>query len=146
MSSIELHSLGLSQVFEIYVCYRLTKVRRLHSKSRGGFRRGSWGSVEPLLDTKFMRMFLYKFVFTINILTINILTPYSLPLMFFKSILLPVNVCKMAGWVANSADPDRFAASDLGLLCLLRHVCKVESINVSLIKSNPPQKWSWKCP
>ena len=39
-----------------------------------------------------------------------------------KSILLPVNVCKTAGCVANSEDPDQTphsAASDLGLHCLL---------------------------
>ena len=33
---------------------------------------------------------------------------------------------KIAGWVANSVDPDempRFVASHLGLYCLLRPVC-----------------------
>ena len=43
-----------------------------------------------------------------------------------KSILLPVNVCKIAGWEANSVDLDqtpRSAASDLGLHCLPRPVC-----------------------
>ena len=49
-----------------------------------------------------------------------------LVLLFNKSILPPVNVCKIAGLVANSVDPDqtpRSAASDLGLHCLLRPVC-----------------------
>ena len=48
------------------------------------------------------------------------------PLLFIlSSILLPIKVCKIAVWVANSVDPDqtpRCAASDLGLHCLLRSV------------------------
>ena len=48
-------------------------------------------------------------------------------LLYNKSILLhvPVNVGKIAWWVANSVDSDQTphsAASDLGLHCLLRHV------------------------
>ena len=67
--------------------------------------------------------------------------------MYFKnfniSFLIPVNVSKIAGWVANSADPGRTphsAASDQGLHSLLKPVCpntwwKYEYNN--LIKSNP---------
>ena len=43
--------------------------------------------------------------------------------LFNKFILLPVNVRKIAGWVANSVDPDQMlcsAVSDLGLHCLLQ--------------------------
>ena len=42
-----------------------------------------------------------------------------------NNILLPVNISKIAGRDTNIADPDqtpRSAASDLGLLCLLRHI------------------------
>ena len=42
------------------------------------------------------------------------------------SILLPVNVCIIAGGVANIVDSDQTpqnAASDLDLHCLLRRVC-----------------------
>ena len=42
-----------------------------------------------------------------------------------KSILLLVNICEIAGYVANSVDPyqtPRCAASDLGLHSLLRPV------------------------
>ena len=45
--------------------------------------------------------------------------------LFYKSILLSMNVCKIAVSVAISADPDqtpRSAAADLGLYCLLRSV------------------------
>ena len=52
------------------------------------------------------------------------LTCYLL-LLFRKSFLQPVNVCKIAGKVANRVDPDqmpRSAASDLDLHCLLRPV------------------------
>ena len=41
----------------------------------------------------------------------------TLIFLFNKSILLSLNVCKIAGWVANSVDPDqtpRSAASVLG--------------------------------
>ena len=42
------------------------------------------------------------------------------------SIWLPIVVSKIAGYVANSADPDQTpqkAASDQGLHCLLSAVC-----------------------
>ena len=42
-----------------------------------------------------------------------------------KSIYYPILCLKVAGWVANSADPDEmphYVASHLGLHCLLRHV------------------------
>ena len=48
---------------------------------------------------------------------------FYLILLFNKSILLSMNVCKVAGWVANSVDPDQMlhsAASDLGLHYLLK--------------------------
>ena len=51
---------------------------------------------------------------------------YSHPLLFNKSILLPLNVCRIAEWMANSVDPDktpRSAASDLSLHCLFMTVC-----------------------
>ena len=47
-------------------------------------------------------------------------------LLFNESIFLPVNVCKIAGWVVNSVDPDQMVhsvVSDLGLYSLLRPVC-----------------------
>ena len=76
-------------------------------------------------------------IFTLNI---HILTLYLI-LLFNKSILLPTNLCKIAGWVANSVDPDqtpRSAASDLGLHCLLRPACpKMLRKYDTLIKSNP---------
>ena len=67
-------------------------------------------------------------------------------LLFNKSILLPVNVCKIAGEVANSVDPDQMphsAPPDLHLNCLLRPVCpNVLSKYGKKIKSdslrNPP--------
>ena len=61
--------------------------------------------------------------------THNIYIPNILPCTFnkiHKSMLLPVNVSKIAGGVANGVDPDRMLhslASDLGLYCLLRPVC-----------------------
>ena len=58
-----------------------------------------------------------------------------------KSIQLPMNVYKIAGWVANSVEPDQMpqhAASDLGLHCLLRLVFpNMQSKYPNLIKSNP---------
>ena len=49
---------------------------------------------------------------------------YSHLILFFnKCILLLMNVCKIAGSVANIVDPDqtpRTAASEQGLHCLLR--------------------------
>ena len=47
-------------------------------------------------------------------------------LLFNRSILLPVCVCKIAECVANSVVPDqkpRSVASDLGLHCLIMPVC-----------------------
>ena len=45
------------------------------------------------------------------------------------TILLPVSVCKIAEWVANSVDPDQTpqnAASDLGLHYLLSLSVRIE--------------------
>ena len=51
-----------------------------------------------------------------------------------------MNVCKIAGWVANSVDPDqtpRSAASDQGLHSLLRPVfLNTKSKYGNVIKSN----------
>ena len=55
--------------------------------------------------------------FTLNVHTLAV----CLILLFNKSILLPVSVCKITEWVANSVDSDQ--TSDLGLHCLLRSVC-----------------------
>ena len=53
-----------------------------------------------------------------------------------------MNVCKIAGPVANSVAPDQMphsVASDLGLHCLLRPVFPTTSSKYStLIKFNPP--------
>ena len=69
-------------------------------------------------------------------------TPSSVHYTFLQQVhLLPVNVCKIAGRVANSVDSDqtpRSAASDLGLHCLLRPVFPNTSCKYgNLIKSNP---------
>ena len=64
--------------------------------------------------------------FRIPYFTLDSHTPYSfLILLFNKSILLSISVCKIAIRVANTVDPDqtsRSVASDLGLHCLLRPV------------------------
>ena len=66
-------------------------------------------------------------------------TLFLIPLLN-KSRLLPVNMCKIAGWVANRVDPDQMlhsAASDLGLHCLLRPICpNTKSKYGNMIKSN----------
>ena len=60
---------------------------------------------------------------------------------FNKTILLPIIVCKIVGWVANSVDPDQMphsVESNLVLHCLLRVVC--------LIVKNKYGNWSnWTC-
>ena len=62
-------------------------------------------------------------------LTQNIRTLNYLPCTFnkiYKSMLLPVNVYKIVGCVANSVDLDqtpRSVFSDLGIHCLFRPVC-----------------------
>ena len=47
--------------------------------------------------------------------------------LYYEQIQFTIRYClKIAGWVANSVDPDekpRSAASHLGLHCLLRPVC-----------------------
>ena len=54
-------------------------------------------------------------------------TPYHLCSKIWASTIhYPMLCLKIAGWVANSVDPDetpRSAASHLGLYCLLRPVC-----------------------
>ena len=52
-------------------------------------------------------------------------------LVFNKPILVPVNVCKVAGWVANIVDPDqtpRSVTSDLDLHPVFAQVCLSEYI------------------
>ena len=75
----------------------------------------------------------------------SVFTP--LLFLFNKSISLPMNVSKTAGWVSNSVDLDqtpRSAAPDLGLHCLLRPVYpNNESKYGNLTILNPPQKASW---
>ena len=65
----------------------------------------------------------------------------KLVFLFSKSILLPVDVCKIASRVANSADPDkipRSTASDLGLHYMLRPVFpNMKSKYGYLLKLNP---------
>ena len=62
---------------------------------------------------------------TVNTLYMH--NPHSIPYppRWQQIFLLPMNVCKIAGWVANSVGLDqtpRSAASDQGLHCLLRPV------------------------
>ena len=71
-------------------------------------------------------------------------TPSFLLLLLNKSILLPADVCKIAGWVANSIDPDqlpRSGMSDLDLYCLLRSICPNmwNKYGNMIIKSNPSE-------
>ena len=75
--------------------------------------------------------FLFFFFFFFTNLGYGIYPNYSHPLLFIillfnKSTLLPVNVCKIVGLVANSVDLDQTPCSatyDLGLHCLRRPVC-----------------------
>ena len=63
-----------------------------------------------------------------------------------KSMLLLVNASNIAGWVANSIDPNqtpRSAAFDLDLHCLLRIVFPILVNYGSLIKSKPSNKELW---
>ena len=57
----------------------------------------------------------------------DISTPYHICSYIWTSTIHYLMLClKIAGWVANSVDPDetpRSAASHLGLYCLLRPVC-----------------------
>ena len=73
--------------------------------------------------------------FTLNIRTpyriypkyLDTLTPYHIcSKIWTRTIYYPILCLKIAGWVANSVDPDEMlhsAASHLGLHCLLRPVC-----------------------
>ena len=61
-------------------------------------------------------------LFTLNIHTLAL----YLILLFSKSILLPVSMCKIAECVVNSVDRDQMphsVVSDLGRHCLLWSVC-----------------------
>ena len=69
------------------------------------------------------------FIQNITVFTLSIGTSYILTMLFLKfgKIHLITFWCvrNIAGWVANSVDPDQMqhsVASDLGLHCLLRHV------------------------
>ena len=67
------------------------------------------------------------------------LTPYLI-LFFSKSILLHMNVCKIAEWQANSVYTDQMlqnVASDQGLHCLLWPLFLNTQKYGNLIKSNP---------
>ena len=93
----------------------------------GRFRGGSQGSVEPPPPVDSWKI-LDKFdKFGISYLPIIFtLRTFYLILLFNKSILLPLNMYKIVGSVANIVDPDQMpqnVASDLGLHCLLRPVC-----------------------
>ena len=75
-------------------------------------------------DTILLRMHQHITVFTLNIWTPILITIFVLR--FDQVHFTPADVSRTPGWVANSLDPDqtpRSAASDLGLDCLLRHVC-----------------------
>ena len=102
-------------------------------RSRGGFRGDSGVQSNFFLTQNFKMGNLDKF---------DKFGTLSLILLFNKSILLPVNLCKIAGRVANSVDRDqtpRSAASDLGLYCLLRPVCPNIRIISNIIKSSPSE-------
>ena len=69
----------------------------------------------------YIKLHLFYFLFILRIYP----TPY---LNIYQVHLLTANVSKIAGWMANSVDPDqtpRSAASDLGLHCLPRTGCPV---------------------
>ena len=73
-----------------------------------------------------------------------------------STIHYPMLCLKIAGWVANSVDPDetpRSVASHLGLNCLLRHVCPNTygkyGISICFLKYNQNCQWSvivWTLP
>ena len=112
--------------------------------AQGWFREGSAGSVECLFTQNFIFKDISGRICGILLLP-SIFTPLTLNLilLFNKSIQLPVNVCKIAWWVANCANPDqtpRSAASHLGLRCLLRPVFpNISGKYDNLIKSNPSE-------
>ena len=105
---------------------RSVQMRRLMLDAH--VRADSEGSVDPLPPNSYS-----KFHFQVTL--------FPIPL-FNKAILLPVNLCKIAGWVANSVDSDqtpRSAASDQGLHCFFKPVfSNTQSMYSNLIKSSPP--------
>ena len=74
------------RVFTIKLYIKVFKALHIPSVCRVGFRRGSWGSVETVYDSKFH----FHGKFWINLINLG---HFSL---FFFSVLLPVNVCKIA--------------------------------------------------
>ena len=90
------------------------KIQRISTDDRGGFRRGSGGSVESPLTQNFIFMGNFGNIWDTFLYT-------SLQQGHFT-----VNVCKIAGGVSICVDPDqtpRSVASDMGLHCLFRHAC-----------------------
>ena len=94
------------------------------SSNQGRIQRGLVGFSPPTLfwlKISFSCEILDKFDWD-TVFTINIHTPYHLPYTFLKQVYFTNRDGKIAGWVANSVDPDqtpRFVASDLGLHGLL---------------------------
>ena len=68
-------------------------------------------------------------------------TPYHVCSKIWTSTIhYPMLCLKIAGWVANSVDPDetpRFAASHLDLYCLLRPVCPNTYGKYGIIENEP---------
>ena len=65
-------------------------------------------------------------------------TPYLFTILVLnlkKKSLLPIDVSEIAGWVANSVNPDQTpqnVASDLGLRCLLKPVYPNTKVNYAV--------------
>ena len=75
--------------------------------------------------------------------------PCCLPYISLQQvILLPVSLSKIAEWVANTVDPDqtpRFAASDLGLHCLLRSV-RMHRVSAVILSTRCPSEINFDPP
>ena len=108
---------------------------RKDNRGQGRIQREFRGFSQTPFDSKFH----FHGRFWINLINLG-----HFFILLYNVHLLPVNVCKIAEWVANCVDPDqtpRSAASDLGLHCLLRYVCpNTFSKYGNMIKSNLPQK------
>ena len=105
--------LSVSKYCTQHVCWKINKKKKEYLSGhisymylqrckewhfRGGFRGGSWGSVESPFDSKFH----FHRKFWINLINLG---PFCFILLFNKSILLLVNVYKTAGWVAKHCRP-----------------------------------------
>ena len=117
--------------------YLLLEFSLFQKAFQGRIHMGFGGSIEPLrLKISFSRETLDTFYnFRIPYLPqiFTALTFYRI-LLFNQSILLPVNVCKIARWVANSVDPPWSDAAFCGVwsgstlfaqACLSQYVCRV---------------------